>query len=272
MNQSIEFDKDQLAVGKAMMENLRIVLINIRNVIENNLNQAKNSALDYHIDLTEHFSDFSQIDSAIESLQKEIDIACNLAEQEAALVESYSNGEFDADFILKQYGHSVEEYVAAQAISYVAYAYPDQSGRILATAEMAGFKFGEGFVAFFEGLADGAISIAGAACTFVGNDKTAESLKDLTDFKFAVSLFENNDVFERINRNSYFDKDSAFAQSFYAMGETTGSTLTAAGVGKLLHNADLGKKVLSSAKTGLSAVKDYNGNYLDEHFKFIYEK
>lgn len=256
----ITMNPDQLDVGLSYLQQLEVVFSGITAAISANVNQLVSRALEDKVNLESVCSaKMSKISSATDSLISEIEIASNLARNEYELVLKYSTGDYDEAEIMNSYGMDAKSYLAAQAGSMVAFAYPSAAGRVVATLGMAGFKFGEGFTAFFEGLADGAISIAGAGCQLVGADEYAKNLKDASDYEFAVNLWENNKAFEWINRNSYFDKDSLYAKLFYKAGEATAAALTAKGVSSFFENAEKGKKALEIYQK----VGDTAGDFTD---------
>ena len=199
----------------------------------------------------------STINENIELLVNELGIASSLADAEYDLILKYAAGELDDEQILKDTGMSLRDYVVADALSKVAMAYPSDAARVLATFGMGAYKFGEGFTAFFEGIADGTISLAGAGLMFLGDEENAKKLQEMAGFNFAQDLWENNDAFKWLNRNSFFDKNSVFAKACYAAGEATGAALTAKGISSLLENGDKVEKALKFIKDGGNLSKDF---------------
>ena len=231
INEDIFMNGDQLDVGMEISEDIKIVCLSIGDQVLDGLKEVETKVKQYNIDLGSTIdSERSKIEDILSDLVKEIDIAKDLANQEYEIIRKYAAGSYDEDEIFSKYGMSLKDYIAAETTALVGYYYPNTAQRILATAGMAGFQFGEGFTEFFEGLADGAISITAAGCAIVNADKISESLQNAKGFEFAKNLWENNSAYKWLDRNSYFDDNSLYAKAFYMAGEATGAALTGKGI------------------------------------------
>ena len=124
-------------------------------------------------------------------------------------IDSYSesNGtEQDKQILLSILGASANN---SKPNAIVKTVYTDLMGRAM---------LGEGFLSFFEDVGDCAIVLGSGVAGFFDKKKSQE-MRIFASKNLSKDLFENNSTFEKINKYSYFDKDSVYAAVFKLGGK-----------------------------------------------------
>lgn len=213
---NVDYNPSQLSIGQEkcgnIINNVNKVYSNFKSDVSEIVKAAKEFKLDVSSCLT--FDLFSEnIEGCVSKLRE----TSELAAQQSNLVNEYQRGEF---------GYNGDTVLVSQLNLNVNNVNNTSTEKVRATILMGAFKFGEGFVEFFEGIGDCALSATGAVCGVFGYETAREKLKSIAKKDVAVDLFENNSTFEWINENSYFDKDSHFANICKLAGTATGAIVT----------------------------------------------
>ena len=96
--------------------------------------------------------------------------------------------------------------------------------RTFYTGLMGGAMFGEGFLSFFEDVGDCAVVLGSGVAGFF-DKKKAQEMRIFASKNLSKDLFENNSTFEKINKYSYFDKDSVYADVFKLGGKSAAAVI-----------------------------------------------
>ena len=92
------------------------------------------------------------------------------------------------------------------------------------TGLMGGATLGEGFLSFFEDVGDCAIVFGSGVAGFFDKKKSQE-MRIFASKNLSKDLFENNSTFEKINKYSYFDKNSVYAAVFKLGGKAAAAVI-----------------------------------------------
>ena len=95
---------------------------------------------------------------------------------------------------------------------------PNAIVKTVYTGLMGGAMLGEGFLSFFEDVGDCAIVLGSGVAGFF-DKKKAQKMRSFASKNLSKDLFENNSTFEKINKYSYFDKNSVYADIFKLGGK-----------------------------------------------------
>ena len=228
---SVDVNPSQLGVGMTIAKGIETSFSNIKSDLEEATKNIIDQGKSNHVD----FSDLLDLDSVQEpfdNLNLELNICCDLAERQHELAEAYASGEL-AKKAKDNFVNSVDQMFCDTAKMYMNHAYPGVEGRVLATIGMAGIQFGEGFTSFFEGIGDGFVTLVGYGAGLF-NQEVGQNIRDFAAIDYSKKLWEENALFEDVNRKSYFDKDSIYAKTFKLLGKTTGAVVTINGTAALL--------------------------------------
>ena len=226
----LDFDKSQLTKGQVVVQDINNSIDSFEKDLDNAIKEIKNAAKAYKVNLGDTIV-VSGLQDDFKNMRNDLIAINELSEKQFDLAEKYEKGALDEAAL--QFGVTVDQYFRDEAFKLSNYTNPDEVTKVGATIGMGVFKFGEGFLEFFEDIGDCAITIGAGAASIFGARDTAKSWKDFAKQDLAVNLVENNKAFEWINKNSYFDKDSTFATAFKIGGKATGALVT----GKVLSSA-----------------------------------
>ena len=200
------FNPEQLEVGEAIISSIDENIDDVSSNIKDAFNRISNTAMDKKINLSETIK-WDDFDTDISTFKNYLVDVTNVA----IACETYSNGsqtEDDMNILLTSLN------------AYKNVAEPDKFSRLLYTGLMGGAMFTEGFMSFFEDLGDCAL-VAGSLFTGLFNKDLSNSIKSFASKDHSKSFIEDNEIFEKINKNSYFDKDSVYASIFKITGKAT---------------------------------------------------
>ncbi len=204
------FNPEQLEVGEAIISSIDENIDDVSSNIKDAFNRISNTAMDKKINLSETIK-WDDFDTDVSTFKNYLVDVTNVAKNVAIACEAYSNGsqtEDDMNILLTRlnaYKNVVE---------------PDKFSRLLYTGLMGGAMFTEGFMSFFEDLGDCAL-VAGSLFTGLFNKDLSNNIKSFASKDYSKSFIEDNEIFEKINKNSYFDKDSVYASIFKITGKAT---------------------------------------------------
>ena len=226
----LDFNKSQLTKGQIVVQDINKSIDSFEKDLDNAIKDIKNAAKEYKVNLGDTIV-VSGLQDDFKNMRDDLIAINDLSEKQFDLAEKYEKGTLDTAAL--QFGMTADEYFRQQAFQLSNYINPDKFTKVEATIGMGVFKFGEGFLEFFEDIGDCAITLGAGAASLLGAKDIAKSWKDFAKKELAVNLVENNSAFEWINKNSYFDKDSTFATAFKIGGKATGAIVT----GKVLSSA-----------------------------------
>lgn len=252
---SLEYHKDQLQVGNEIISNISNSITDFRADIDVNVERVKSAALKFKVNLGETIQ-IDKIDEIFTCIDDNLEATSEVAIMQSDLVEKFNSGElkntlneqFVSDFSFLK--HCL--YTNSNSIN------PNVGTRVVATVGMGVFKFGEGFFEFFEDIGDCAVLVGSGVVSLVGFDSLSKKLSASAAEDKVATFVENTDAFEWINDNSYFDKDSHYANIWKLAGKATGAVAT----GKVVS--------LGFGKLGAQGVSKFS-NLSDDVLKTVSE-
>lgn len=204
------FNPEQLEVGEAIISSIDENIDDVSSNIKDAFNRISNTAMDKKINLSETIK-WDDLDTDVSTFKNYLVDVTNVAKKAAVVCETYSNGNQTADDM---------NILLTSLNACKNVAEPDEFAKLLYTGLMGGAMFTEGFMSFFEDLGDCAL-VAGSLFTGLFNKDLSNNIKSFASKDHSKSFIEENEIFEKINKNSYFDKDSVYASIFKITGKAT---------------------------------------------------
>ncbi len=204
------FNPEQLEVGEAIISSIDENIDDVSSNIKDAFNRISNTAMDKKINLSETIK-WDDLDTDVSTFKNYLVDVTNVAKKAAVVCETYSNGNQTADDM---------NILLTSLNACKNVAEPDKFSKLLYTGLMGGAMFTEGFMSFFEDLGDCAL-VAGSLFTGLFNKDLSNNIKSFASKDHSKSFIEDNEIFEKINKNSYFDKDSVYASIFKITGKAT---------------------------------------------------
>lgn len=204
------FNPEQLEVGEAIISSIDENIDDVSSNIKDAFNRISNTAMDKKINLSETIK-WDDLDTDVSTFKNYLVDVTNVAKKAAVVCETYSNGNQTADDM---------NILLTSLNACKNVAEPDEFAKLLYTGLMGGAMFTEGFMSFFEDLGDCAL-VAGSLFTGLFNKNLSNNIKSFASKDHSKSFIEENEIFEKINKNSYFDKDSVYASIFKITGKAT---------------------------------------------------
>lgn len=204
------FNPEQLEVGEAIISSIDENIDDVSSNIKDDFNRISNTAMDKKINLSETIK-WDDLDTDVSTFKNYLVDVTNVAKKAAVVCETYSNGNQTADDM---------NILLTSLNACKNVAEPDEFAKLLYTGLMGGAMFTEGFMSFFEDLGDCAL-VAGSLFTGLFNKNLSNNIKSFASKDHSKSFIEENEIFEKINKNSYFDKDSVYASIFKITGKAT---------------------------------------------------
>lgn len=204
------FNPEQLEVGEAIISSIDENIDDVSSNIKDAFNRISNTAMDKKINLSETIK-WDDLDTDVSTFKNYLVDVTNVAKKAAVVCETYSNGNQTADDM---------NILLTSLNACKNVAEPDEFAKLLYTGLMGGAMFTEGFMSFFEDLGDCAL-VAGSLFTGLFNKDLSNNIKSFASKDHSKSFIEDNEIFEKINKNSYFDKDSVYASIFKITGKAT---------------------------------------------------
>ena len=204
------FNPEQLEVGEAIISSIDENIDDVSSNIKDDFNRISNTAMDKKINLSETIK-WDDLDTDVSTFKNYLVDVTNVAKKAAVVCETYSNGNQTADDM---------NILLTSLNACKNVAEPDKFSKLLYTGLMGGAMFTEGFMSFFEDLGDCAL-VAGSLFTGLFNKDLSNNIKSFASKDHSKSFIEENEIFEKINKNSYFDKDSVYASIFKITGKAT---------------------------------------------------
>ena len=236
---SLKCNSNQYNVGIQDAKDIDDAMDSYKEKIANVFKDVKSVAEDYKIELEDSI-DMSDIEAKFNLYDGYISDISSTAKKMITLAENYSNDPTEEN----------KEYFLACYSSYFNSKSNENNKRLLATIGMGAFKFGEGFLEFFEDFGDGAIVLgSGVVSLFGGKEgkKLSKKWREFAEKDLSVDLVEKNKAFETINEYSYFDKDSVYADVFKFGGKAAAAVVTG--------------KVASRALSGITNVAEESSKF-----------
>ncbi len=237
---SLKCNSNQYSVGIQDAKDIDDAMDSYKEKIANVFKDVKSVAEDYKIELEDSI-DMSDIEAKFNLYDGYISDISSTAKKMITLAENYSNDptEENKNNFLDCYASYFKNSISNE-----------KNKRLLATIGMGAFKFGEGFLEFFEDFGDGAIVLgSGVVSHFGGKEgkKLSKRWREFTEKDLSVDLVEKNKAFETINEYSYFDKDSVYADVFKFGGKAAAAVVTG--------------KVASRALSGITNVAEESSKF-----------
>lgn len=204
------FNPEQLEVGEAIVSSLDENIDDVSSNIKDAFNRISETAKDKKINLSETIK-WDDLDTDVSTFKNYLVDITNAAKNAATACEAYSNGSQTAD--------DMNILLASLNASKNA-ANPDEFTRLLYTGLMGGAMFTEGFISFFEDVVDCFLLVGDGVVGFFNKD-LSDNIKNIAATNYTKSFIEDNELFEKINKNSYFDKDSLYANIFKFTGKAS---------------------------------------------------
>ena len=236
---SLKCNSNQYNIGIQDAKDIDDAMDSYKEKIANVFKDVKSVAEDYKIELEDSI-DMSDIEAKFNLYDGYISDISSTAKKMITLAENYSNDPTEEN----------KEYFLACYSSYFNSKSNENNKRLLATIGMGAFKFGEGFLEFFEDFGDGAIVLgSGVVSLFGGKEgkKLSKKWREFAEEDLSVDLVEKNKAFETINEYSYFDKDSVYADVFKFGGKAAAAVVTG--------------KVASRALSGITNVAEESSKF-----------
>ena len=216
---SLKCNSNQYSVGIQDAKDIDDAMDSYKEKIANVFKDVKSVAEDYKIELEDSI-DMSDIEAKFNLYDGYISDISSTAKKMITLAENYSNDptEENKNNFLDCYASYFKNSISNE-----------KNKRLLATIGMGAFKFGEGFLEFFEDFGDGAIVLgSGVVSLFGGKEgkKLSKKWREFAEEDLSVDLVEKNKAFETINEYSYFDKDSVYADVFKFGGKAAAAVVT----------------------------------------------
>ena len=247
------FNRGQLSKGQVVVQNINNSIDSFEKDLDSAINEIKNAAKAYKVNLDNTIV-VSGLQEDFKNLRSDLSTMNDLSERQSSLVEKYEKGDLYLTAI--QFHQDADQYLKDELFRNSNFVNPDALTRVGATVGMGVFKFGEGFLEFFEDVGDCAITIGAGVASVLGAKDVSKSWKEFAKRDLAIELVENNDAFRWVNKNSYFDKDSAFATAFKIGGKATAALVT----GKVASNIYMSRvsdasKVLNNVPSASKVTK-----------------
>ena len=204
------FNPEQLEVGEAIISSIDENIDDVSSNIKDDFNRISNTAMDKKINLSETIK-WDDLDTDVSTFKNYLVDVTNVAKKAAVVCETYSNGNQTADDM---------NILLTSLNACKNVAEPDKFSKLLYTGLMGGAMFTEGFMSFFEDLGDCAL-VAGSLFTGLFNKDLSNNIKSFASKDHSKSFIEDNEIFEKRNKHSYFDKDSVYASIFKITGKAT---------------------------------------------------
>lgn len=204
----LNYDSNQYEIGEGVMSSIKSSIDTGNSSIKSDFDKVISVANDYKINLSNTIklddlqSDFSSLSTYLDEVSKSALLA-------KSAIDTYSKSDEtdeDRQILLSVLGASVN---TSQPNAFV---------RTVYTGLMGGAMFGEGFLSFFEDVGDCAI-VLGSGVVGLFDKYKAQEMRDFASKNLSKDLFENNSTFEKINKYSYFDKNSVYADVFKLGGK-----------------------------------------------------
>lgn len=236
---SLKCNSNQYNVGIQDAKDIDDAMDSYKEKITNVFKDVKSVAEEYKIELEDSI-DMSDIEAKFDLYDEYISDISSTAKKMITLAENYSNDPTEEN----------KSYFLAGYSSYFNSKSNENNKRLFATIGMGAFKFGEGFLEFFEDFGDGAIVLgSGVVSLFGGKEgkKLSKKWREFAEKDLSVDLVEKNKAFETINEYSYFDKDSVYADVFKFGGKAAAAVVTG--------------KVASRALSGITNVAEESSKF-----------
>ena len=236
---SLKCNSNQYNVGIQDAKDIDDAMDSYKEKITNVFKDVKSVAEEYKIELEDSI-DMSDIEAKFDLYDEYISDISSTAKKMITLAENYSNDPTEEN----------KSYFLAGYSSYFNSKSNENNKRLFATIGMGAFKFGEGFLEFFEDFGDGAIVLgSGVVSLFGGKEgkKLSKKWREFVEKDLSVDLVEKNKAFETINEYSYFDKDSVYADVFKFGGKAAAAVVTG--------------KVASRALSGITNVAEESSKF-----------
>ena len=248
---SLKSNSNQYSVGIQDAKDIDDAMDSYKEKIANVFKDVKSVAEEYKIELEDSI-DMSDIEAKFDLYDEYISDISSTAKKMITLAENYSNDPTEEN----------KSYFLACYSSYFNSKSNENNKRLFATIGMGAFKFGEGFLEFFEDFGDGAIVLgSGVVSLFGGKEgkKLSKKWREFAEKDLSVDLVEKNKAFETINEYSYFDKDSVYADVFKFGGKAAAAVVT----GKVASRALSGITNAAEESSKLGKVAKVAGEHSD---------
>jgi len=219
----IKCNLELLEPGKAIADDMKINLESFKKKINKYYNvDLANVGNQYKVDFSD-VNDLKLVSECFTNIIDNLEDTKSIASKNIELIEAYSNGDFSG-FVISD-GQTYEDALKTALIGTTGLANGNTGMRIVSTVGMALFMTAEGFLDFFEDVGDAVVLVGSGFMSMIGEDDIAKSWADYASKNIIVDILEDNKVFHEINQNSYYDRDSAYANMFRLAGAGTAAVV-----------------------------------------------
>lgn len=196
--------------------------VEYKNSIYDIIESVKTVANEYKVNLEQTIK-YDGIDSAFNYIKQSLGESQDLAERQYNAVEKYNKGNYS--MLTTFDGISVEEAMTAYLFGNNTAFNPSIATRVIATTALGILKGAEGFLSFYEDIGDAIVFVGSSYMSLMGNEEVANRWIDAAKVDSVTKMIEDNKIFEKIDKYSYWNKDSAYANMCKLVGTGSGAVV-----------------------------------------------
>lgn len=237
---NLDFNPGQYEIGEGVLTSIKSSVEEANTSFQGDFDKIVKAANDYKINLSSTIT-LGDLQTDLSTLSIYLDDVKKSAVLSKAACEAYSSSEgseYDVQTLITSLS-TITNITQPGVISRVAY-----------TGALGGAMFVEGFASLFEDVGDCAI-ILGSGIVGLFDKKKSKAMKEFASRNLSKELIENNSVFEKINKYSYFDKNSAYADVFKFGGKAAAAIAAGGLVSKLAGGVS--STAVSNVTNGISS-------------------
>ena len=216
---AIKSNLEQLNVGLAEISDIKKSCNNYTSSIDDVVKSVKNVSKEYKVNLDDTIK-IDGITEVFEYIQLSLEDIQSLAIKQHDLVKAYNEG----DYSMVAMG-SPDDAIKAALLGNQALLNPSVATKVIATAGMGIFKGVEGFFDFFEDMGDCVVIAGSSFMSLIGNEKVAKEWAEYAAINHVSNAIESSELFKTVDRYSYFDKDSTYANMWKLAGAGVGAVV-----------------------------------------------
>lgn len=238
---NLDFNPGQYEIGEGVLTSIKSSVEEANTSFQGDFDKIVKAANDYKINLSSTIT-LGDLQTDLSTLSIYLDDVKKSAVLSKAACEAYSSSEgseYDVQTLITSLG-TITNITQPGVISRVAY-----------TGALGGAMFLEGVTSLFEDVGDCAI-ILGSGIVGLFDKKKSKAMKEFASKDLFKGLIENNSVFEKINKYSYFDKNSAYADVF-KFGGKAAAAIAAGGLVSKLAKGVVSSTAVSNVTNGISS-------------------
>lgn len=219
---AIKSNLEQLNVGLAEIADIKKSCNNYTSSIDDVVKSVKNVSKEYKVNLDDTIK-IDGITEAFEYIEFSLEDSKSLAIKQHDLVKAYNAGDYSMLTMFD--GASPDDAIKALLLGNQALLNPSVATKVIATAGMGIFKGVEGFFDFFEDMGDCVVIAGSGFMSLIGNKKVAKEWAEYAAINHINNAIESSELFKTVDRYSYFDKDSTYANMWKLAGAGVGAVV-----------------------------------------------